>query len=106
MAWRTTSRVSTLSSSMWPDTHRRQGRIDGAVVSVHLLDMASGTDLSGPLFTWSGLTNYSFDDFKGYSPPQTTTVSGLSVPTRTPLDGTQDRQPRPQPSGSAWVAQT
>ena len=63
-----------------PGTHK-----DGAVVSVHLLDMASGTDLSGPLFTWSGLTNYSFDDFKGYSPPQTTTVSGLSVPNTHPL---------------------
>ena len=47
-----------------------------ANVSLHVLDAASREDLSGALLWWpsSELGNFSYDDFKGYSPPLEATV--------------------------------
>ena len=51
----------------------------GSTLSVVLLDAANLTDVA-TVYTSPPLTEYSFDDYKGYSPPIKVDAQGLSVP--------------------------
>ena len=57
----------------------------GATASVHILDMATRKDLTGPLMQWKNLSGYSFDHFKSYSPILSATVDTLQVSNSKPL---------------------
>lgn len=56
-----------------------------AVASLHLLDMQTRKDLSGPLVTFPPLSAYSYDNFTGYSPPLLASVANLSFPNAKPF---------------------
>ena len=51
----------------------------GSTVSVVLIDVANRSDVA-TLFTSEPLTNYSFDQYTGYSPPIDVRVKGVHVP--------------------------
>ena len=51
----------------------------GATVSVVLIDVANHSDVA-TLYTSAELTAYSFDNFKGYSPPLVVRADGVQVP--------------------------
>ena len=57
----------------------------GATVSLHVLDLATKVDLSGALLTWPPLEQYSWDQWRGYSPPLRASVSHLAIANARPL---------------------
>ena len=55
------------------------------VVTVVVIDAASGKPLGAPLFTSAPLGNVSFDRFEGYAPPVVVRATGLALPNEKPL---------------------